>query len=81
MTLARALRLSPSRRRTFLSALFGATAAVSVLTVAGSDVLPCPARSSTKRYAEEGPGQGLRATRGRAVVERRPRRWIEETQP
>ena len=85
MSLSRTLYLSPRQRRTFLSTLFGFTAAVSVLTVAGSDVLPCPARSSTKRFAEEGPeaelGGQQRVTRGRAVVEKRPRRWIEETKP
>ena len=78
----RALRLNPRQRRTFLSALFSFTAAVSVATVAGSDVLPCPARSSTLRYAdgaeeEQEEGRTLR----KPVVEKRPRRWIEESIP
>lgn len=80
MALARALNLTHRQRRTFLSTLFTLTAVVSVLTVAGSDVLPCPARSSTKRFAEEGEEQE-RVPRGRAVVEKRPRRWIEEARP
>lgn len=77
----RALHLTTRQRRSFLTTLFGLTAAVSVLTVAGSDVLPCPARSSTKRFAEEGGSEGQRVMRGRAVVEKRPRRWIEEERP
>lgn len=81
MALARALHLTHRQRRTFLSTLFTLTAAVSVLTVAGSDVLPCPARSSTKRFAEEEGEEQERVPRGRAIVEKRPRRWIEEARP
>ena len=80
MQVQRALYLLTRQRKQFLSTLFAATAFVSVLTVAGSDVLPCPARSSTKRYAEEGSGEG-REVKGKAVIEKRPRRWIEETRP
>lgn len=80
MSMPRALRLNPRQRRTFLSALFSFTAAVSVATVAGSDVLPCPARSSTLRYADGAEEEGDRTLR-KPVVEKRPRRWIEESVP
>jgi cytochrome c oxidase assembly factor 2 len=82
MAVPRALYVLTRQRRSFLSALFATTAFVSVLTVAGSDVLSCPARSSTKRYAEEAlGGERERAVKGRAVIEKRPRRWIEEERP
>lgn len=76
---SRVVQVTSRQRRTALSYLFGLTAFASVLTVAASDVLPCPARSSTMRYAEgeqEGPYE-----RRKTVVEKRPRRWIEEKRP
>lgn len=85
---SRAIQVTSRQRRTFLSYLFGLTAFASVLTVAASDVLPCPARSSTRRFAEgdvsivgEGQEAGVYNEKRRAVVEKRPRRWIEEKRP
>lgn len=83
---SRAIQVTSRQRRTFLSYLFGLTAFASVLTVAASDVLPCPARSSTRRFAEEdmsvdGEGASMYNEKRKAVVEKRPRRWIEEKRP
>ncbi|EGO01837.1 hypothetical protein SERLA73DRAFT_49488 [Serpula lacrymans var. lacrymans S7.3] len=79
------LRLTHSQRRTVVSTLFSLTFFAAVLTVSASNVLPCPARAGIHRgrYADGG-GDGDGAARrggGRAdvVVEKRPRRWIEET--
>ncbi|ETW84315.1 hypothetical protein HETIRDRAFT_312706 [Heterobasidion irregulare TC 32-1] len=85
MALSRTLRLTHRTRRTLTSALFGLTFFASILTVSASDVLPCPAHSSRNRFADGGePGdhtsRGGRSSRP-AVVEKRPRRWIEEKSP
>ncbi|KAI0829457.1 hypothetical protein BC628DRAFT_1337406 [Trametes gibbosa] len=82
MSATRALHLNHRQRRTFISSLFGLTFLASVLTVSASAILPCPADRG--RYADGGPGAALEkgAIAQRAVVvERRPRRWIEETRP
>ncbi|KAF9246955.1 hypothetical protein BU15DRAFT_39410 [Melanogaster broomeanus] len=72
----RILRVTPQQRRTFISTLFGLTFFASVLTVSASNVLPCPVRPDRSRYADsDGRASGDSAT---AVVEKRPRRWIQE---
>ncbi|KAI0334758.1 hypothetical protein GY45DRAFT_1317786 [Cubamyces sp. BRFM 1775] len=74
-------RLYTRQRRNFLSSLFGLTFLASVLTVSASAILPCPADRG--RYLDGGDAQGaaLNGKRGVAVVEKKPRRWIEETKP
>jgi cytochrome c oxidase assembly factor 2 len=80
--MARTLRLTPARRRTFVSTLFGLTALASVFTVSASNVLPCPVHPSRKRYADDESGtDGAVQPAARVVVERRPRRFIQETYP
>ncbi|KIJ19935.1 hypothetical protein PAXINDRAFT_67494 [Paxillus involutus ATCC 200175] len=72
----RILRVTHQQRRTFISALFGLTFFASVLTVSTSGVLPCPVRPDRSRFADsEGRVQGNNTA---AVVEKRPRRWIQE---
>ncbi|KAK0468037.1 uncharacterized protein EV420DRAFT_1502494 [Desarmillaria tabescens] len=75
--LYRALRFT--KRRTFLSSIFGATAAATVLTVSASNLLPCPARPDKSRFADNGVDT-VQLT-GKVVVAKRPRRWIEEKNP
>jgi len=72
--------------RKLVSSLFVLTFFASVVTVSASSVLPCPARGDRSRYAdvdEEREGDSSRGRHGAAatVVERKPRRWIEETRP
>ncbi|KAH9943074.1 uncharacterized protein BXZ73DRAFT_97136 [Epithele typhae] len=78
--LARTLKLNPRQRRTALSSLFGLTALAALATVSASALLPCPVPRS--RFADDGgggaPAGGHRVT---TVVDRKPRRWIEETRP
>ncbi|KAF8609295.1 hypothetical protein BDV93DRAFT_518136 [Ceratobasidium sp. AG-I] len=71
-------RISPTQRRSLVSSLFGLTFIGSVATVAASSVLPCPARSSRMRLADQ---MEATAESGGVVVEKRQRRWIEERQP
>jgi cytochrome c oxidase assembly factor 2 len=78
MSVSRAFQLTTRNRRKALTYIFGATAFGTVLTVAGSEVLPCPARPNGSRRHADGP-EGLGADR--TVVEKRPRRWIEESRP
>ena len=81
--LTRTLRMSHRQRRTFISSLFGFTFLAAVATVSAPALLPCPVNRS--RYADadplntEGMGGGRRAAP--LVVEKKPRRWIEETRP
>ncbi|KAA1466138.1 hypothetical protein DENSPDRAFT_14505 [Dentipellis sp. KUC8613] len=79
MALSRSFRLATRNRRTITSYLFGLTFFASILTVSASDVLPCPVRPDTRRFAdgEQLPG-GMRRP---VVVEKRPSRWIEEKPP
>ncbi|KAI1792908.1 hypothetical protein LXA43DRAFT_886800 [Ganoderma leucocontextum] len=83
-SVSRVLQLNHRQRRTFISSLFGLTFLASVVTVSASTFLPCPAHRS--RYADgetggvEGMG-GINGRRGITVVEKKPRRWIEETRP
>lgn len=75
--LSKSLRFSNHQRRTFVSSLFGFTFFATVLTVSASTMLPCPARASKIRFAdgveEKHPNQSRIA-----VVEKKPKRWIEE---
>ncbi|GBE79304.1 hypothetical protein BKA93DRAFT_808478 [Sparassis latifolia] len=49
-----------------------------MVTVSASTVLPCPAGKN--RFADGDVGEDVPRRRV-AVVEKRPRRWIEETNP
>ncbi|KAH7918832.1 hypothetical protein BV22DRAFT_1075891 [Leucogyrophana mollusca] len=73
MPISRTLRFTHQQRRTVVSSLFVLTFFASVLTVSASNILPCPVRHNRHRYADSERRQGA------AVVEKRPRRWIEET--
>ncbi|OAX42902.1 hypothetical protein K503DRAFT_732676 [Rhizopogon vinicolor AM-OR11-026] len=76
MPIPKSFRLTYQQRRTFVSTLFGLTFFASVLTVSASNVLPCPVRSDRSRYADtEGKAGGKSPA---PVIERRPRRWIQE---
>ncbi|PCH41424.1 hypothetical protein WOLCODRAFT_71284 [Wolfiporia cocos MD-104 SS10] len=80
MSIPRALHLSPRRRRTVVSTLFGLTALASIITVSASNVLPCPAHDRG-RFADGMKKDGMNGRHAVTVVESRPRRWIEETHP
>ncbi|KAG2158841.1 uncharacterized protein EDB93DRAFT_1116615 [Suillus bovinus] len=76
MTISKSFRLTYQQRRTLVSTLFGLTFFASVLTVSASNVLPCPVRPDRSRYGDtEGKAGG---TRPAPVVEKMPRRWIQE---
>ncbi|CDO74047.1 hypothetical protein BN946_scf185043.g97 [Trametes cinnabarina] len=80
MSATRALYLGPRNRRKFITSLFGLTFLASVVTVSASAILPCPADRG--RYADGAEtAAALNGKRGTAVVEKKPRRWIEETRP
>ncbi|KAK0490708.1 hypothetical protein IW261DRAFT_1433619 [Armillaria novae-zelandiae] len=68
-----------TQRRTFLSSIFGATAAATILTVLASNILPCPVRPDKSRFADS--GANAAQLTGKVVVAKRPRRWIEEKDP
>ena len=74
----RALQFTHRQRRRFVSSLFGLTFLASVVTVSASAVLPCPAHRKGARFAD---AEGMEGRRGVTIVEKRPRRWIEETHP
>ena len=84
--LTRTLRMSHRQRRTFISSLFGFTFLAAVATVSAPALLPCPVNRS--RYADasadpldtEDVGR-IRRRAAPLVVEKKPRRWIEETRP
>ncbi|CAL1702252.1 unnamed protein product [Somion occarium] len=80
MRTSRALHFTPRQRRAFISYLFGLTAFASVLTVSASDILPCPAHPTRGRFAD---GEMDKRMKGgqQMVVEKRPRKWIEEKKP
>ena len=81
-SVSRALHMNHRQRRTFISSLFGLTFLASVVTVSASAILPCPAHRG--RYADgEAPRTAELSMAGRraVVVEKKPRRWIEETRP
>ena len=83
-SVSRILQQNHRQRRKFISSLFGLTFLASVVTVSASAILPCPVNRS--RYADgdaEGPAATNMSAYGRrpVVVEKKPRRWIEETRP
>ncbi|KII95352.1 hypothetical protein PLICRDRAFT_34198 [Plicaturopsis crispa FD-325 SS-3] len=80
MSVSRALRVTPWRRRAFISSLFAFTFLATVVTVSASNVLPCPARPARARFADDGSSEKS-SGRATAVIEKRPRRWIEERHP
>ncbi|KAG8218371.1 hypothetical protein J3R82DRAFT_3991, partial [Butyriboletus roseoflavus] len=69
-------RITHWRRRTFVSALFGLTFFASVFTVSVSNVLPCPVRPDRNYHADS--ERKARGGGSLVVVEKRPRRWIQE---
>ncbi|KAI0290596.1 hypothetical protein BC826DRAFT_913044 [Russula brevipes] len=76
-----AFRLTTRRARSLTSSLFIVTSLACVLTVSASDVLPCPAHPRRGRFADDGDssdGHRHPPSRRTVVVEKRPRRWIEE---
>jgi cytochrome c oxidase assembly factor 2 len=81
--MAKALRFTPSQRRHATSTLFAVTALAAVITVAASNVLPCPVKPKRGRFAdsEEDGVQSQAGVKGITVVARRPSRWIQETHP
>lgn len=68
--------MTHQQRRTFISTLFGLTFFASVLTVSASNVLPCPVRPDRNHHADS--ERNARGGGSAVVVERRPRRWIQE---
>ena len=80
MSASRVLNPTPQQRRKIVSTLFGLTFLASVVTVSASNVLPCPAHDRG-RFADGEARGGLNGQRAVTVVEKRPRRWIEEAQP
>ncbi|KZT72601.1 hypothetical protein DAEQUDRAFT_722763 [Daedalea quercina L-15889] len=80
MSASRVLHPTPQQRRKFVSTLFGLTFLASVITVSASNVLPCPAHDRG-RFADGQVGEGMTGQRAVTVVEKRPRRWIEEARP
>ncbi|EIW62090.1 uncharacterized protein TRAVEDRAFT_116512 [Trametes versicolor FP-101664 SS1] len=81
MSVARALQLNHRQRRTFISSLFGLTFLATVLTVSASTILPCPVDRGRYADAHGGANAALNGGRRDVLVEKRPRRWIEETRP
>ncbi|EPQ59601.1 hypothetical protein GLOTRDRAFT_55745 [Gloeophyllum trabeum ATCC 11539] len=79
MIAARSLRLSPLQRRKFISSLFGLTFFATIFTVSASSMLPCPAHIERGRFAD-GESEEYKG-KSRIVIEKRPRRWIEESKP
>ncbi|KAI0771871.1 hypothetical protein BD413DRAFT_437651, partial [Trametes elegans] len=84
-SMSRALHLNPRQRRKWLSSLFGLTFLASVATVSASAFLPCPVDRGRYADGRDAPAATLAAGAGGrravAVVEKKPRRWIEETKP
>ncbi|EPT03549.1 hypothetical protein FOMPIDRAFT_1115841 [Fomitopsis schrenkii] len=80
MSASRVLNPTPQQRRKIVSTLFGLTFLASIVTVSASNVLPCPAHDRG-RFADGEIRRGLNGQRTVTVVEKRPRRWIEEAQP
>ena len=81
------LRLSTSRQRSIISSLFTATFFASIITVAASQILPCPAQKRRALYDNDSGSSGsdvwLNAgtQSRRAPGEKKTRRWIEEKMP
>ena len=77
-------RLTSRRARSLTSSLFGLTFLACVMTVSASNMLPCPAHPHRGRFADDGNnGDDHQSPSGQReiVVEKRPRRWIEERHP
>lgn len=75
-------RFTNRNRRSLTTSLFGLTFVASIITVSASAVLPCPVRPGRARFADNGEQIGEGEGRGYStVVEKRPRRWIEEKPP
>lgn len=75
-------RLTTRRARSLTSSLFGLTFLACVMTVSASEMLPCPAHSQRGRFADGDNDRSRDPSRSRTiVVEKRPRRWIEERHP
>lgn len=75
-------RFTNRNHRSLTSSLFGLTFLASIITVSASAVLPCPVRPVRTRFADN--GEQIGEDKGKAystVVEKRPRRWIEEKPP
>lgn len=81
MSVARALQLNHRQRRTFISSLFGLTFLATVLTVSASTILPCPVDRGRYADTDGRANAALNGGRRDVLVEKRPRRWIEETRP
>ncbi|KAG2369983.1 hypothetical protein BDR07DRAFT_1322608 [Suillus spraguei] len=79
MPISKSFRLTYQQRRTLVSTLFGLTFFASVLTVSASNVLPCPVRPDRSRYSDTERKAG--GKRPAPVVEKMPRRWIQERSP
>ncbi|KAH9964311.1 hypothetical protein BJV74DRAFT_303854 [Russula compacta] len=75
-----AFRLTTRRARSLTTSLFGVTFLACILTVSASDMFPCPAHSQRGRFADGDDNEGPSSRRA-IVVEKRPRRWIEERHP
>ncbi|KAM5535647.1 hypothetical protein V8D89_010634 [Ganoderma adspersum] len=80
-SVSRVLQLNHRQRRNFISSLFGLTFLASVVTVSASTFLPCPAHRNRYADGEAGDVQGMGRRRSITIVEKKPRRWIEETRP
>ena len=80
-SVSRVLQLNHRQRRNFISSLFGLTFLASVVTVSASTFLPCPAHRSRYADGETENVVGMSGRRDITVVEKKPRRWIEETRP
>lgn len=78
--LTRGLHFTHRQRRKFISSLFGLTFVASVITVSAS-ALPCPANHNRFADGTLKDGDDARRARGVTIVEKKPRRWIEETNP
>jgi cytochrome c oxidase assembly factor 2 len=84
MPLSRTLRYTT--RRNLISSLFGLVFTATVVTVSASNLLPCPARPRRGRYADadeaiDARGMAEASRQSIVVVAKRPKRWIEETDP
>ena len=81
MTVARLIHWSTPKRRKAVSYLFALTFFASVVTVSTSNGLPCPARHDRRAYLDsEDDGTGGKDATVH-VVEKKQRRWIQETRP
>ena len=81
MTVARLIHWNTPKRRKAISSLFAVTFFASIITVSTSNGLPCPARRDRRAYLDsEDDGTGTKNASVH-VVEKKQRRWIQETRP